>query len=126
MVDVSLDQLATEILRTTRDYIETTNAAVEREVIQTADAVLADVKSGSPERTGRYRRGWRLRKETSEAGLHLHAYNALKPGLTHLLEKGHAKRGGGRVAAKEHIGPAETANLPPMVERIRKIIRKGG
>jgi len=34
-------------------------------------------------------------------------YEAKQPGLAHLLEHGHAKEGGGRTKAKEHIKPVD-------------------
>lgn len=46
-----------------------------------------------------------LRKKGSVEG---HIFSR-KPGLPHLLEKGHAKSGGGRTRAFEHVKPA--ANL---------------
>ena len=41
--------------------------------------------------------------------------------LTHLLEKGHAKRGGGRVKARVHIAPAEKAGI----EKLKTEVEKG-
>jgi hypothetical protein len=55
-----------------------------------------ELKEKSPKRTGKYAKGWRstVRKE-SAVGAEVVVHNKIYR-LTHLLEKGHAKRGGGK------------------------------
>ena len=45
--------------------------------------------------------------------------------IAHLLEHGHAKRGGGRVAARPHIAPAEENGIRQLEEEIERGIRNG-
>ena len=42
--------------------------------------------------------------------------------LAHLLEHGHAKRGGGRVAGKPHIAPSEQSGEELLENLIRKAL----
>ena len=46
--------------------------------------------------------------------------------LTHLLEFGHAKRGGGRTRAFPHIAPAEQAGIEQLARDIERDLQKGG
>ena len=71
----------------------------------------------SPKLTGDYKKGWRSQVsfENSQE-IRMTVFNKTDYQLTHLLEHGHAKRGGGRVEAKPHIGPTEE-KVETMFER---------
>ena len=57
--------------------------------------------------TGRYAKGWNKQVERKRLWTDVTIYNKTLPGLPHLLEHGHAKRGGGRTPGKVHIAPVE-------------------
>ena len=62
-------------------------------------------QAGAPAKTGGYAKSIRYRVEGEGSEVQGHVYST-KPGMPHLLEKGHAKIGGGRTRAIEHIAPA--------------------
>nr|WP_267498535.1 HK97 gp10 family phage protein [Bacillus pacificus] len=97
------------------NVIEEDMEVVKEEV---ADNLVGELKQKSPKNTGRYSKGWRKKKDGNTIIVH----NALKPQLTHLLEKGHAKANGGRVPAKVHIAPAEEHAINDFVERVERAI----
>ena len=43
--------------------------------------------------------------------------------LAHLLEKGHAKRGGGHVGGRAHIAPAEQHGMEQLEQDIERALR---
>lgn len=55
----------------------------------------------------RYAKGWTTRYEEGRYSAQGIIYNNDVPGLPHLLEKPHAKRGGGRTKGNPHIAPVE-------------------
>ena len=123
---IGIDNLAGQITTTIRQYTEEVSEAIERELDNTSKAVLDDIKANSPVKTGKYKAGWKRKKESLGGSIKYTIHNKNKPGLAHLLEFGHAKAGGGRVADKPHIRPAYDRHVSTMEDRIKRIIQSGG
>lgn len=79
---------------------------LEEAIKEVSKESVKKLKSTSPKRKGKYGKSWAQQVETGRLKVGAVVY-AKKPEyrLTHLLEKGHAKRGGGRVDARVHIEP---------------------
>ena len=120
---IKIDDLVGEIVLAVRTYTEEVGAAIEEAVKKTAQALTADLRETSPKDTGEYAKGWTAKKEGP--GRYV-VYNKKKPQLTHLLEHGHAKRGGGRVEGRPHIKPAEERHVPQLERKIVQILERGG
>lgn len=74
---------------------------------QGAKAIASDARSKFKDTGAGYAAGWTTRYETSRYSAQGIIYNQDVPGLPHLLENPHAKRGGGRTAGNPHIAPVE-------------------
>ena len=70
--------------------------------------------------TGKYAAGWTSQAKEGRYSSQGIIYNRAKPGLPHLLEHGHAKRGGGRTDGKEHIAPVEQEVIKSFEEAIKE------
>ena len=93
-------------------------------VRQAGTNVKKDIQANAPKKTGAYSKSWSVKatKETSNS-LELTVYSPKKYQLAHLLEFGHAKRGGGRTKAQPHIAPAEEAAIKQLESDIERALR---
>lgn len=67
-----------------------------------------------------YKKGWRAKRSPSGGWV---VYNATNPGLTHLLERGHALASGGRTRAFPHIAPIEQQIIRDFEREVREALR---
>lgn len=81
---------------------------------------LKEVKKASPVDTGRYKKGWRKEITKGRMTISGAVFNKTDYYKTHLLENGHARRGGGReVPAKVHISPVNESIIDKFEKEIK-------
>lgn len=103
-----VDKLAEAVEKALQEYAEDVTQSTKELVRNVAKKGAQSVKQSSAGTygSGQYSRGWTSTVEETRLGATGIIYNKT-PGLPHLLENGHAKRGGGRVSGRPHIGPVE-------------------
>lgn len=118
------DQLAKEVMKGLEEYVDLSADVMKKEILATGKSVKEQISQNAPVRTGRYAKSWSVKKtkETSSS-LEVTVHSRNRYMLTHLLENGHAKRGGGRVRAIPHIAPAEEQGARELEERIERALR---
>lgn len=126
MSGIKIDGLGAEIAGIMEAYAADTAEGMKEAARAVAKEAVKELKQTSPEghgsKKGHYKDGWTSKVESENAGaIEIAVYNRKKPGLTHLLEKGHAKRGGGRrVDGIPHIAPVEKQTIEEYEKRLKE------
>jgi hypothetical protein len=87
-----------------------------------ADELRNELRTNSPENRPKYKKGWRVKADKKNKSYIVH--NAQLGQLTHLLEKGHARRNGDRQPAQPHITPAEEKIEKRYLDDVERMIQQ--
>lgn len=115
---MNISGLAREINRSLELYSATLDEDVETAAEEAAKEAATMLKNTSPKRTGKYANSWIAKKVKGKWVVHNKRYQ-----LTHLLEKPHAKIGGGLVQPIVHIKPVEQQAIAKFIGRIEEAAR---
>lgn len=117
------DKLSEAIKSALQEYTEDVSAGLGKAVSDVTKKGAQAVKSAAKQSfggSGKYGAGWTSKVETTRLSTSGVIYNKTLPGLPHLLEHGHAKRGGGRTPGREHIAPVEEQIAQEFEEEVKK------
>ena len=123
---VTIDQMASVIMEGLQDYADLATDDLKAAVKKAGTTVRKQIQATAPSDTGKYAKSWSVKKtkETSSS-LEVTVYSKNRYQLAHLLEFGHAKRGGGRVAGRAHIAPAEQHGIEMLEQEIERCLKDG-
>lgn len=119
---IGINDLSSTLSQMLNEYSEFVTAETKKAIKKAGSDAAKELRGSSPKDKGDYAESWRSKTaaETS-ATIHVTVYAGNHQySLTHLLENGHAKRGGGRVAAIKHIEPANEAALEKVLDAIER------
>lgn len=118
MKTISIDEMGNAIAKQFEEYVELTTEEVTSICKEVADDVKEKIKEEAPVDTGRYKKSWDVTEtEKKRMGVTYTVHSKTQYRLTHLLEFGHAKRGGGRTKAQPHIAKGEQLAITELKQK---------
>ncbi len=134
---VDIGRLADTVMEGLKEYADLVDEDMRECVQDSAKTIRKEISAHAPVRKGKsvpgekyppgsYKKSWRTKttEQNSHAlGMVIYSTNYQ---IAHLLEKGHAKRGGGRVDAIPHIAPAEEKGVAQLERELRERIQTHG
>ncbi|MBO5534316.1 MAG: HK97 gp10 family phage protein [Clostridium sp.] len=121
---VSVEKMAAVIEQELTNYRNLSADSVKKAVRKAGKTTKDGINASAPVRTGRYAKSWTTKVTAEDSqGIEVTVYSPSRYMLAHLLEHGHAKRGGGRVRAIPHIAPAEETAEQQLMADIEKALR---
>lgn len=122
-MSISIDDMATEIMKGLTEYVDLATEDMKKAVKKAATTVKNEIKTNAPRKTGAYAESWTTKTESQDSNsLGMIVYSEDRHWQAHLLEHGHALRGGGRTSAQPHIAPAQEAGEKLLEEEIERAL----
>lgn len=125
---IDIGDLSSTIAKELSQYTVAVAEGVKAAADETGKELLANTRADAPEKEGKYKKAMAV-KTVYEGQFEKRVRWYVKSPhyrLSHLLEKGHAKRGGGRVRAYPHIEKNEETAKKNFSERVEGVIKNGG
>lgn len=117
--------MAVEINKILKDYgddVADNIKEVTKRITQKGTKAVKANANNSFGGTGRYAKGWSSKTEVDFNSATGTIYNKTLPGLPHLLEHGHAKRGGGRTPGRIHIANVESDLIREFEQAVKRAL----
>ena len=121
---VKIEALAGEVMKGLTEYSKLATSDMKKAVRKAGNEVRSEIQANAPKDTGAYAKSWAVKKmkESSEK-LEVVVHSKNRYQLAHLLEYGHALRGGGRAKAQPHIAPAEEHGVEGLEKAIERALK---
>ena len=120
------NDISKEIANILDDYSDKAVRKIEQAEKTAADLVVRELKANAPRDKGKtgYQSSF-AKKKTGSGKNTTYTIYSKKPGMTHLLENGHAianqyGRQGGRTRGTKHWAPAEQAGIEKFEREVRR------
>lgn len=117
---VEINQIGKEIVKNLEVYAADVKKEINKAINQTTKEIKKEIEAKSPEKTGSYKSGWRIKKVDEFTKV---VHNKTDYQLTHLLEHPHPLKNGQKSRGFPHIAPAEQKGVKNYLKRIEKAVK---